>query len=55
MKKENIDIKMKSVLDQRVSSLKTCYEFIHPSTVEEKAKLDFYIDLVVISNLILLP
>lgn len=42
-KKEDIDVKMKSVLDQRVSSLKTCYEFVHPSNNEEKEKLKFFI------------
>jgi hypothetical protein len=41
--KTKIDDKMKAALNQRVSSLKSCYEFLKPTTENDEAKLNFYI------------
>ncbi len=41
--KTQIDDKMKAALNQRVSSLKYCYEFLQPKTEIEEEKLKYYI------------
>ena len=42
--REKSDAEIKTVLDQRIESLKSCYQFLQPKNEEEIKKLKFYIN-----------